>query len=228
MMKRKLTRMLAFALVMLLAVGLLPVGFADQEVRIRDTAYSETLGLRAAMTGPVSDTAAFGVTGPEGALTITEVIEGEKNIYTIVTAEPLDVTAPYTLTYGADGKEVRMPIWYSTADFEDQYTYTGDDLGATWTPEKTTFKVWAPTAVSVRVNLYESGTEGTDDLIESIEMTAEEQGVWAAAVEGDLNGTYYTYAVAEGDVVREACDPYARTTGVLLILKTSFQSISVI
>ena len=63
MMKRKLTRMLAFALVMLLAVGLLPVGFADQEVRIRDTAYSETLGLRAAMTGPVSDTAAFGVTG---------------------------------------------------------------------------------------------------------------------------------------------------------------------
>ncbi|MBQ7098437.1 MAG: type I pullulanase [Oscillospiraceae bacterium] len=107
-----------------------------------------------------------------------------------------------------------MPIWYSTADFEDRYTYTGDDLGATWTAEKTTFKVWAPTAVSVRVNLYESGTEGTDDLIDSIEMEKQEQGVWMAQKDGDLNGTYYTYSVNLGDVVREACDPYARTTGV--------------
>ncbi len=213
-MRSFLTRVLALALALVFAVGMIPAAYADEDVRIRDTAYSETLGLRAAMSGKVSDTANFAVYGPDGALTITEVIEGEKNIYTIVTAEPLDVTAPYTLTYGADGKEVRMPIWYSTSDFEEQYTYTGDDLGATWTAEKTTFKVWAPTAGSVRVNLYESGTEGTDDLIESVEMTAGEQGVWAAAVEGDLNGTYYTYAVAEGDVVREACDPYARTTGV--------------
>ena len=107
-MKRNLTRMLAFALAMLLSVGLLPAARADQDVRIRDTAYSETLGLRAAMTGPVSDTAAFGVTGPEGALTITKVIEGEKNIYTIVTAEPIDVKAAYTLTYGGESMEVRM------------------------------------------------------------------------------------------------------------------------
>ena len=213
-MRSFLTRVLAFALVLIFAAGMLPVAYADEDVRIRDTAYSETLGLRAAMSGKVSDSANFAVYGPNGALTITEVIEGEKNIYTIVTAEPLDVTAPYTLTYGADGREVRMPIWYSTADFEEQYTYTGDDLGATWTPEKTTFKVWAPTAVSVRVNLYESGTEGTDDLIESIEMTAQEQGVWMAEKAGDLNGVYYTYSVAVGDVVREACDPYARTTGV--------------
>ena len=213
-MRSFLTRVLAFAMVLIFAAGMLPVAYADEDVRIRDTAYSETLGLRAAMSGKVSDTANFAVYGPDGELTITEVMEGEKNIYTIVTAEPLDVTAPYTLTYGADGREVRMPIWYSTADFEDRYTYTGDDLGATWTAEKTTFKVWAPTAVSVRVNLYESGTEGTDDLIDSIEMEKQEQGVWMAQKDGDLNGTYYTYSVNLGDVVREACDPYARTTGV--------------
>ena len=130
-MRSFLTRVLALALALVFAVGMLPAAYADEEIRIRDTAYSETLGLRAAMSGKVSDTANFAVYGPDGELTITEVIEGEKNIYTIVTAEPLDVTAPYTLTYGADGKEVRMPIWYSTADFEEQYTYTGDDLGAT-------------------------------------------------------------------------------------------------
>ena len=213
-MRSFLTRLLALVMALVFVVGMIPAAYADEDVRIRDTAYSETLGLRAAMSGKVSDTANFAVYGPDGELTITEVSEGEKNIYTIVTAEPIDVTAPYTLTYGADGREVRMPIWYSTTDFESKYTYEGDDLGALWTSEKTTFKVWAPTASSVRVNLYESGTESTEDLIESIEMTQQEQGVWMAEKEGDLNGVYYTYSVAIGDVVREACDPYARTTGV--------------
>ena len=213
-MRSFLTRLLSFVLALVFVAGMIPMAFADEDVRIRDTAYSETQGLRAAMSGKVSDTARFAVTGPEGALTITEVIEGEKNIYTIVTAEPIDVAAAYTLAYGGESKEVRMPIWYSTADFESQYTYAGDDLGAVWTAGKTTFRVWAPTADAVRVNLYESGTEGTDDLIESIDMTLQEQGVWMAEKEGDLNGVYYTYTVEVDGMVNEACDPYARTTGV--------------
>ena len=214
-MRRFLTRMLAFALAVFFVLGMVPMALADQDVRIRDTAYSETLGLRAAMSGAVSDTAAFTVTGPEGALTITEVIAGEKNIYTIVTAEPIDVTAAYTLTYGDDRREVRMPIWYSTADFEDQYTYTGDDLGATWSAEGTTFRVWAPTADAVTVMLYDNGGEtGLDIMLDSIPMTADVNGTWVATVEGDLNGTYYTYCVEVDGELREACDPYARTTGV--------------
>ncbi len=213
-MRRNLTRLLAFALVLVFAAGLVPVAVADGDVRIRDTAYSETEGLRAAMSGKVSDTDAFAVTGPNGDLTITQVIEGEKNIYTIVTAEPIDLRSHYTLIYGGEMKEIRMPVWYSTSDFEVQYTYEGDDLGAAWTPEKTIFKVWAPTASAVSVNLYESGHEEAEDLIETIPMTADVNGTWVAEKEGDLNGTYYTYSVAVGDVVNEACDPYARTTGV--------------
>ncbi|MBQ7229546.1 MAG: type I pullulanase, partial [Oscillospiraceae bacterium] len=108
-----------------------------------------------------------------------------------------------------------MPIWYSTADFEDQYTYEGDDLGATWTAEQTTFRVWAPTADAVSVHLYDNGGEtGLDPMLDSIPMTADANGTWVATVEGDLNGTYYTYAVTHGDAIVEACDPYARTTGV--------------
>ena len=213
-MRRFLTRMLAFALALVFVLGLMPMALADQDVRIRDTAYSETLGLRVAMSGPVSDTANFAVTGPEGSLTITEVIVGEKNIYTIVTAEPIDVQAVYTLAYGGESMEVRMPIWYSTSAFESLYTYEGDDLGAVWTAEQTTFKVWAPTADAVWVNLYESGTEGTDDLIERIDMVTDVNGTWVAVKDGDLNGVYYTYTVVSGDVAAEACDPYARTTGV--------------
>mgnify|MGYP002509199096 CR=1 FL=1 len=51
-----------------------------------------------------------------------------------------------------------MPNIYSTDAFEEEYTYTGDDLGAQWSPEATRFRVWAPTADEVFLNLYASGT----------------------------------------------------------------------
>ncbi len=107
-----------------------------------------------------------------------------------------------------------MSIIFSTEKFEEQYTYTGDDLGVTYSGEKTTFRVWAPTADAVSVRLYKSGTEGTDDLIMELAMTADVNGTWVAEKSGDLNGTYYTYFVSIGEIRNEACDPYARTTGV--------------
>ena len=66
-----------------------------------------------------------------------------------------------------------MTDLYSTEEFERKYTYLGPDLGARWTKEKTAFRVWAPTADAVQVNLYESGTEGTKDLTERIDLTAD-------------------------------------------------------
>ena len=107
-----------------------------------------------------------------------------------------------------------MPNIYSTEKFEKEFTYSGSDLGATYTPEKTTFRVWAPTADAVTLNLYGSGTPGTDDLVEQLPMTAYVNGTWIAEKEGDLNGTYYTYLVSVGGNENEACDPYARATGV--------------
>lgn len=117
---------------------------------------------------------------------------------------------------GFDGYDyaVEMPQIYSTEEFEEKYAYDGNDLGASWSREKTIFRVWAPTAEAMKVNLYESGTEGTEDLIESIEMTMGEKGVWSAERAGDLNGTYYTYTAVQDGKESEACDPYARTTGV--------------
>ena len=104
--------------------------------------------------------------------------------------------------------------YYSSADFEDAYTYTGDDLGSTWSKEKAAFRVWAPTADAVTVNLYEGGMAGSNDLLDAVEMTADANGTWTAEVEGDLNGVYYTYSVDIDGIVTEACDPYARAVGV--------------
>ncbi len=103
---------------------------------------------------------------------------------------------------------------YSSPDFEARYTYTGTDLGAVWTAQKTTFRLWAPTAAAVTVNLYRGGTAGEQDLLEQIKMTADVNGTWIAEKAGNLNGVYYTYLVEENGKTTEACDPYARTTGI--------------
>ena len=107
-----------------------------------------------------------------------------------------------------------MPHHFSSHEFEAAFTYTGSDLGTTWTREATFFRLWAPTAKSVRVNLYRSGDPQADDLIRSVSMKADRNGTWVATVRGDLNGVYYTYTVSRNRRKVEACDPYARTTGV--------------
>ena len=103
---------------------------------------------------------------------------------------------------------------YASEKFEREYTYTGNDLGAMWSESATTFKVWAPTATAVKVARYSSGTADTNDLIEEVTMTPAENGVWVATVNGDISSTYYTYKVTVDGETIEACDPYARTTGV--------------
>ncbi len=109
---------------------------------------------------------------------------------------------------------MNMTELYSTEEFERKYTYAGSDLGATWTKEKTAFRLWAPTAKSVKVNLYRSGNPGVADLLEQLEMKSSVAGTWTAEAAGDRSGIYYTYTVELEEGIREVCDPYARTTGV--------------
>jgi len=107
-----------------------------------------------------------------------------------------------------------MPDLYSNVDFEERYTYSGTDLGATWTAEKTTFRLWAPTAEEVTINLYQSGDVDSDDLLRQLPMHRDVKGTWVAESTDDLNGIYYTYLVMVDGHMCEACDPYAKTTGV--------------
>ena len=105
-----------------------------------------------------------------------------------------------------------MKLQYDLPEFEKQYTYTGTDLGAVWSEDATRFRVWAPLADAVTVMLYEKGDGNC--LIAQIPMTADTCGTWIAMASGNLNGVYYTYLVRFGDQAAEACDPYARTTGI--------------
>ena len=210
-----LKRIIAIVLLGSLLLGLIPmIALATEaDAVIKQTLYREDVGVRVAMSAPI-DPEELVVTGPEGEIAIRERTDDGKNIYTLVPETALDVTAAYTLRYRSSEMAITMPIYYSTKAFEALYTYEGDDLGANWSRERTFFRLWAPTAASVRINLYASGDYRENDLIEQVEMTTDVNGTWTATVEGDLNGTYYTYCVEVDGVVNEACDPYARAVGV--------------
>ena len=103
-------------------------------------------------------------------------------------------------------------LFYSSR-FANEYTYNGDDLGANWSSDSTTFKVWAPTAEAVSVMLYRSGNYGNNDWISTTPMKQAGKGVWEITVKGDLNGKYYNYLVQFPGYTCDATDPYAVTTG---------------
>ena len=103
---------------------------------------------------------------------------------------------------------------YSSSEFETKFTYRGCDLGANWSKEKTVFRVWAPTASRLFVNLYRTGNPKALNLIQRLEMAPDINGTWVAQAEGDCNGIYYTYCAEISGRFRETCDPYARTTGL--------------
>ncbi|WP_024864680.1 type I pullulanase [Butyrivibrio sp. FCS014] len=189
--------------------------------KLKSAVYDGDKAIKIELTGEIDkallDT--FYVSGRLGDIEVTKAELSEKAsdtqyFYDLTIGEVLDPNRNYRL--GFDGQEfpVNMPIVYSTKEFEDKYTYEGDDLGATVTADKTVFRVWAPTAESVSVNLYESGDSWKKDLTESIEMTKSDKGTWTAEVSKNLAGTYYTYTAVLDGLNVEACDPYARTTGV--------------
>jgi pullulanase, type I len=112
------------------------------------------------------------------------------------------------------GKEWREI--FNSKEFDEEFYYDGNDLGANYSKEKTVFKVWAPTAEEVSLNLYNKGSEEekASYCMETFSMKLTEKGVWMVKVEGDLNGTYYTYTVTANGIKNETGDIYAKACGV--------------
>jgi pullulanase len=161
----------------------------------------------------------FYVIGRLGEIEVTEVKLSEKvsdseYYYDLTIASELESGRSYRVGFEEQEYPINMPIIYSTKEFEDKYTYEGGDLGAVYSKDRTAFRLWAPTAETVYLNLYESGKAWENDLKDKIEMKPDVNGTWVAEVPGDIAGTYYTFTAVIDGLNVEACDPYARTTGV--------------
>ncbi len=154
------------------------------------------------------------ITSGGSEVQIESVSSMNNNVITgvIKTKEKLDITKSYDVFVDGYGSVTALPTTiFDSPGFIENYTYDGDDLGAVIGDGGTVFKVWAPTAGSVVLNLFEKGSGG--EAYKSVSMTRGEKGVWSHT-EPCGHGTYYTYTVTTAAGTQEAVDPYAKAVGV--------------
>ena len=102
------------------------------------------------------------------------------------------------------------PKVYET--FEDYPIYQGTDLGLTYTPEASIFKVWSPATEAMQVKLYDAGLGGDPIQEESMKLNA--AGVWELTLKGDWKGKYYAFQAKANDTWGdEVPDPYVQAVG---------------
>ena len=104
-------------------------------------------------------------------------------------------------------KPVSAKYLYKDSNFVSKYTYSGNDLGVTYSKESSTFKVWAPAAGCVYVKLLNGDAEPS-----YYPMSFHQGVVWACTIEGDLEGKDYVYSLYNANGLVTAQDPYAKAT----------------
>jgi pullulanase, type I len=134
-------------------------------------------------------------------LTIKKIENQEHQIvYTLSVNDPIDLTESYTV-YDQDRNHsilqyrhiVQKPI------FDELFSYQERDLGASYGPQATDFKLWAPISEKVLLHLED----------QVISLQRQDRGVWHTQVLGDLEGKAYYYIHKVNGKWVEVHDPYA-------------------
>lgn len=133
--------------------------------------------------------------------------------------EDFDWNADYKV-YIADVSKIKTSCIKSRLYLSDKFANdcvpdSDVELGAIYTAESTTFRLWAPVSTNVVVNFYRNGNEMNQTAaMPAVDMKLTEKGVWEAVVEGNLNGVYYTYTNYVEGGHNEVVDVYAKAVGV--------------
>ncbi len=135
------------------------------------------------------------------------------NSNVITTAKALDLSVAYTVEVkGLNEPAAIVPLTYfNSAAFANAYTYDGE-LGVILGEQSTVFRLWAPTATEVKLNLYAAGNGG--EALKTVALQKGQKGVWELTQNENLSGKYYTYTVSTSAGVNEVVDPYARSAGL--------------
>ena len=138
-------------------------------------------------------------------------------VYQLVSHDPSTDTNPKmkelskTVTIGFDKlyESTKFNTYYEAAN-------KSAELGAFYTPQSTTFRVWSPVSANMTVMLYDSDTSkefGGDDLYTGYHMHYHQGGIWELTIDGNLKGKYYNYQVDNTLGTNVTMDPYATSAG---------------
>jgi pullulanase len=98
-------------------------------------------------------------------------------------------------------------------DFAGYPVYKGNDLGLTYSPMKSVFRIWSPPAEKAELLLYTTGLSGSATGV--YPMQKNKDGVWTATLPNDQKGKYYAFRVMVNKKWSdEVPDPYAKAVGI--------------
>ncbi|MDF4223544.1 type I pullulanase [Maribacter sp. M208] len=101
----------------------------------------------------------------------------------------------------------------NTKEYNRYTTPVDENLWVTYGKNSTSFKLWSPNAEEVVLRLFKKGNDVEAFEIYSLKKST--TGVWHIAIQGDLNGTYYTYQVKNNNKwLDETPGIYAKAVGV--------------
>ena len=128
----------------------------------------------------------------------------------IVLAKPLDIAHNHIDSYSVSITGYKSGHITLRRILDSKEFYTDEKLGALYSPEKTVFRVFAPTASSLTLVLY---NEPIGSVGKEYKMNYSNHGVWDLTIPGDLINKYYTLK-ANGPDKRfhpklELIDPYS-------------------
>ncbi|MGQ9648831.1 MAG: type I pullulanase [Phycisphaerae bacterium] len=177
------------------------------------------IGLRFRRRLPIAECRAerFQLVGDDGRIIgirstqARRPLRGKCSRYLLATERPVDFRGcSWMIQSDSFGRApLRMgKLLQDPALFYDSSTV----LGASWMPEATTFRVFAPTAATVRVVVADSPTGDHNRCLHGMKLRP--YGIWEVTIPGRLQNKYYAY-VLEGpgfDPAREIIDIYATCT----------------
>ncbi|MEM6645873.1 MAG: alpha-amylase family glycosyl hydrolase [Bacteroidota bacterium] len=156
------------------------------------------------------------VTAAGEEVPLEAVLANTASAMLVVPAAPIDVRRVYYLEVPELELRtlVRRDGWFRTR-------YSAKPLGADVAADgsRTDFRIFSPRADAVRLYLYDEPEATSEDAQHVIDMAMDADGVWEAARDGDLHGTYYDFTVHgpadPGNFFYEThpvhiSDPYAR------------------
>jgi pullulanase len=167
--------------------------------------YSKPISLTDGASGfTLTDTTSGGQIPVSSAQAVTD---NKTTVYTITLGQEPNVTHTLTLGYGGATATVVPRLVLNDA----KYTYGGNDLGATYAKKATSFRLWVPSASSIRLNVL---LNTHADLYQTVNMKPSTGGTWVSKVKGNLKNMYYYFGVNHQGTSGLAVDPYARNISV--------------
>jgi len=101
---------------------------------------------------------------------------------------------------------------FTNKELDNFPVYTGNDLGLTYSPKKSVFKLWSPPADEVVLYFYDKPLDS--DFISEHPLKKGKNGVWHLSLKGDHVGKYYNFQVRiDSFWLNPSVDAYAKAVG---------------